>query len=169
MLIVPILILLVIWGAGSWDAEATLLYLLFPVPFVIPAAINILFYLTGPEKTIVYHRLEGAITLPNSLWGKPRTIPFIKLEAVLSHVGRIQAPGLILAARFPRKYWWDRFKPSVHLGFGADPYRAWAFIIWYMDKNRPLPPGKIFDPYRSTDDKRRAGENYPAPLFPSFF
>jgi len=37
-----------------------------------------------------------------------------------------------------------------------------------MDKNRPLPPGKIFDPYRQKDYERRKKEGFPKPLYQSW-
>ena len=36
-----------------------------------------------------------------------------------------------------------------------------------MDKNRPLPPGTAFDPYREKDFERRKAEGFPKPLYPS--
>ena len=44
----------------------------------------------------------------------------------------------------------------------------WSFIVWYMDKNRPLPPGEAFDPYRKKDFQRRKSEGFPPPLYPSY-
>ncbi len=46
---------------------------------------------------------------------------------------------------------------------------AWSFMVWYMDKNRPLPPGSAFDEYREIDFERRKAEGFPPPLFPSRF
>ena len=40
-----------------------------------------------------------------------------------------------------------------------------SFIVWYMDKNRPLPPDSIFDPYRNADFERRKAEGFSAPLY----
>jgi len=36
-----------------------------------------------------------------------------------------------------------------------------------MDKNRPLPPGSAFDPYREKDFQRRKSEGFPPPLYKS--
>ena len=36
-----------------------------------------------------------------------------------------------------------------------------------MDKNRPLPPGTAFDPYREADFERRKAEGFPKPLYGS--
>ena len=44
-----------------------------------------------------------------------------------------------------------------------------SIILWYMDKNRPLPPGKEFDPFRKSDFERRKAEGFPPPLFESSF
>ena len=49
----------------------------------------------------------------------------------------------------------------------APPRAAWSFMLWYMDKNRPLPPSEALDPYRERDDARRAAEGHPPPLFPA--
>ena len=43
----------------------------------------------------------------------------------------------------------------------------WNFLVWYMDKNRPLPPGTAFDPYREQDFERRKKLGFPRPLYPS--
>ena len=37
-----------------------------------------------------------------------------------------------------------------------------------MDKNRPLPPGDAFDPYRERDFLRRKAEGFPPPLYKSY-
>ena len=37
-----------------------------------------------------------------------------------------------------------------------------------MDKNRPLPPGTAFDPYREADFQRRKAEGFPKPLYKSY-
>lgn len=39
-----------------------------------------------------------------------------------------------------------------------------SFLQWYMDKNRPLPPGKIFDLYREKDFECRKKEGFQLPL-----
>ena len=49
----------------------------------------------------------------------------------------------------------------------ADPEEWWSYFVWYMDKNRPLPPGKAFDPYREKDFERRKSEGFPKPLYKS--
>lgn len=43
-----------------------------------------------------------------------------------------------------------------------------SFLQWYMDKNRPLPPGKFFDQYRERDYERRKAYGFQKALTPSF-
>ena len=42
--------------------------------------------------------------------------------------------------------------------------KEFSFLLWYMDKNRPLPPSKRLDKYRENDYKRRKAEGFPKPL-----
>ena len=51
----------------------------------------------------------------------------------------------------------------------GDINEEWSFILWYMDRNRPLPPGDAFDEYRQRDFERRKAEGFPPPMFPSTF
>ena len=48
-----------------------------------------------------------------------------------------------------------------------DPHERISFITWYMDKNRPLPPGTYYDRFREKDFERRKKEGFPKPLYPS--
>jgi len=51
--------------------------------------------------------------------------------------------------------------------YPSTPQQDWSFYVWYMDKNRPLPPGTAFDEYREKDFDRRKNEGFPPPLFKS--
>ena len=51
--------------------------------------------------------------------------------------------------------------------YGRECYESISGIVWYMDKNRPLPPGTAFDPHRDADFERRKAEGFPPPLYPS--
>lgn len=71
------------------------------------------------------------------------------------------------------------FEPqTLYLGYSDEPDRnvivsrfdackTWSFLVWYMDRNRPLPSGTVFDRYREKDNKRREDEGFPKPLYPS--
>ena len=50
---------------------------------------------------------------------------------------------------------------------GAYDSGWWSFYVLYMDKNRPLPQGDAFHPYREKDFLRRKAEGFPKPIYPS--
>jgi hypothetical protein len=58
-----------------------------------------------------------------------------------------------------------QFLSFYDLWLGNTCYEDLSFYLWYMDKNRPLPPGTAFDPYRDKDFERRKAEGFPRPLF----
>jgi hypothetical protein len=53
------------------------------------------------------------------------------------------------------------------ISIGAKPIKDKSLLIWYMDRNRPLPPGTAFDEFRDIDFKRRQEEGFPSPLYKS--
>ncbi len=121
-----------------------------------------------PKKNmqLCLDRLGGTITYPAPFFGKPLTGAFNKLVVVFAVSGDIDgySPQEYLKAvnTFrPRKL--DVLKT---LSF-ENPYNEWSLYVWYMDKNRPLPPGTAFDAYRQKDFERRKALGFPKPLYPS--
>ena len=117
---------------------------------------HIIYKFTHPKKILILDRLNGIITFPGFLYGKPITMSF---EEVLA---QIKGRGYGLALLHKNKITFYDFD----LQYG--PLRSWSFMVWYMDKNRPLPPGKVFDPYRQKDYERRKKEGFPKPLYQSW-
>ena len=116
----------------------------------------IIYNFTHPQKILILDRLNGIITFPGFLYGKPITMSF---EEVLA---QIKGKGYGLALLHKNKITFY----DVDLEY--EPLRSWSFMVWYMDKNRPLPPGEIFDPYRQKDYERRKKEGFPKPLYQSW-
>ena len=54
-------------------------------------------------------------------------------------------------------------KSPRHISFSYEKDRD--NLVWYLDKNRPLPKGKLYDPYRQVDYERRKKEGFKKPLF----
>ncbi|MCO7184658.1 hypothetical protein NH341_04425 [Tenacibaculum sp. XPcli2-G] len=118
------------------------------------------------HKELVLDRLNGTVSYPDSFYGKPLQGKFSELKAVISISGDIDgAPGdekLKFVNTFrPRKI--DILRTISY----DDPYQEWSLFVWYMDKNRPLPPGTAFDPYRQQDFERRKALGFPKPLYKS--
>ena len=118
----------------------------------------ILYYYKHPKKLLILDRLNGLVTYPGFLYSKPYTMSFSDVVAkIVSSGGRASLvfyhyngiTGTSISA--------EDYKPSGN----------WSFIVWYMDKNRPLPPGEAFDPYREKDFHRRKAEGFLPPLYKS--
>ncbi|BCR03035.1 hypothetical protein DESUT3_01040 [Desulfuromonas versatilis] len=101
------------------------------------------------ERLMIFDRENGTVTLPPRFWGEHEVVPFHELK-----VKRIRNLGSIV-----NFYVLAAFRPSdgqaIEFGLVQDNWKDWAFYCWYMDKSRPLPPGKVFDPYRERDEARR--------------
>jgi|GEM_PF-2944639 len=116
------------------------------------------------EKPIIFDRMNGTVTLPPASWGEPETVPFHEIYVTK---GFTIIPGgapshELLAIRS------DGWPVDISLtsgafvpgGWGSDSIaRDWSFWVWYMDRNRPLPHGSAFDPYREKDLARLRAES----------
>lgn len=119
--------------------------------------IAFLFFISGvirPVSRIVFNRQQGTVTYFCFFFWH-RTIPFSKVQ-INAYDGyfRLAMPFRLFC-----------------LNIIGDYYKAqewWSFYMWYMDKNRPLPPGTLFDSAtRQRDYERRKAEGFPPPLYES--
>ena len=133
------------------------------LPLVIAIFHLIVFFLV-PVKEIVLDRISGKITYPRLFGNKEhRTIQFDSLHVfeTMTTSGDFAVTGRKIRIRDRKyNYTWDLES--------SKPDEYWSFMVWYMDKNRPLPPGTGFDPYRKNDFERRKAEGFPKPLYQSF-
>ena len=106
---------------------------------------------------------NGLFTFPNWFYGKSHTIPFSETKAVWTSTGGVSgAIGMDLMVKHPKG------PKGAQIGMHAKGFEEdSSFMVWYMDKNRPLPPGDAFDPYRERDFQRRKAEGFPPPLYKS--
>ena len=147
--IVLFFVTLFLWGESNTEI------ILSASSFLI-GSFYIIYKFTSPKKILILDRLNGIITFPGFLYGKPITMSF---EEVLA---QIKGKGYGLALLHKNKITFY----DVDLEY--EPLRSWSFMVWYMDKNRPLPPGKVFDPYRQKDYEHRKKEGFPKPLYQSW-
>ena len=136
--------------------------------FMLPGLFLILLGTLKPKKHIQLHfdRQKGIISYPAPFFGKPLVGPFNTLKALIGVSGDIDGYSpteyLKLVNTFrPRVL--DVLKTITY----EDPYEEWSLYVWYMDKNRPLPPGTAFDAYRDKDFERRKTLGFPKPLYQS--
>ena len=98
------------------------------------------------------------------------TIPFQHLKATRRRIAMTKFNPFSLHLHFfnetkPQRLGRDEFLVMASAPF--EPWAQWSLYVWYMDKNRPLPPGSAFDEFRVEDFQRRKAEGFPPPLFKS--
>ena len=115
-----------------------------------------------PYEELILNREEGTISIHKPYKKDNIIIPFEEGDGFLDLTGPSIGPYYKLKFSFKDK--------PFEGGTLADYYleEFWDFVVWYMDKNRPLPPGTAFDPYREADFQRRKAEGFPKPLYKSY-
>ena len=117
-----------------------------------------------PKQEAILNRRDGLITFDGFLWQPNITMAFSEVEFCYSTGGTDLQGAYELQIMRPNK--WVTF--ALPILSGKNCYNGISFIVWYMDKNRPLPPGELFDPYREADYQRRKAEGFPKPLYYSY-
>ena len=129
----------------------------------IPGVVVILYGLVAPKKEKRLSRLKDRVNISLPLFQDDFNWSFSRCVAVKNYFsvrdGDIDS-HLVLKAHAE----WSE-KGGVLAEYNLED--MWSFTVWYMDKNRPLPPGTAFDPYRQKDFERRKAEGFPKPLYPS--
>lgn len=128
------------------------------------------------DADVIFYRLKGLIQLPGMRTGES-LICFDDLKAKNTsfttpnhHSGPVLAFFRNSASFSFRKFiqTLKNFETDwIKMNWHESPMEYWSFYVWYMDKNRPLPPGSAFDPYRKKDFERRKAEGFPPPLYES--
>ena len=160
--IIGLLLVFFLFPAKELSQFPGIIFLSIPLLVLI---LSIIYGFTLSKQYIILDRENGLFTYPRKFYGKPFTIHFE--DAVVYWVGTGGASGNLdmkLAVAYPENKYLGTYL-SAHI----EPYyEIWSFYVWYMDKNRPLPPGDAFDSYREQDYKRRKAEGFPPPLFKSY-
>ena len=144
------------------DDEGYLFNILVTIFFGLPGIGCIIYGFVAPLKYLVYDRLNDKLTVYSNFRSSV-DISFSKGHGV--RVYTAVRPGTI----------------NQHLTFVSSKEKprvggiitelqvdlSWSFTVWYMDKNRPLPPGTAFDPYREKDFERRRASGFSKPLYSS--
>ncbi|MCD9637407.1 hypothetical protein LVK06_15085, partial [Tenacibaculum maritimum] len=123
-------------------------------------------YANKNYKIFELNRLTGMVTYPDSYFRKPLKGRFKELYAVITVTGNIDGYVDSEYLKFVNTFNPRRFT-LLYTFHGSEPYKDWSFYVWYMDKNRPLPPGTAFDAYRERDFERRKKLGFPKPLYGS--
>ncbi|CAA0224645.1 hypothetical protein [Tenacibaculum maritimum] len=130
--------------------------------FGLSGVLTIIYGFVAPIKYQIYDRMNGIITVTR-VFRSSVAIPFSSGYGLKGYSNT--SPGVISAQL---NFVSSKKKPRVG-GIIAHHLveESWSFMVWYMDKNRPLPPGSAFDAYREQDYQRRKAAGFPKPLYPS--
>ncbi|MFL0093750.1 hypothetical protein [Tenacibaculum maritimum] len=154
-----ILVLMSLIGLVSDDVVVVMGMLM---SFGLSGVLTIIYGFVAPIKYQIYDRMNGIITVTR-VFRSSVAIPFSSGYGLKGYSNT--SPGVISAQL---NFVSSNKKPRVG-GIIAHNLveESWSFMVWYMDKNRPLPPGSAFDAYQEQDYQRRKAAGFPKPLYPS--
>jgi hypothetical protein len=145
---------------GKFDA---VFHLLFIIPIIIFGLFFSVKYIYRPKRVVVFNRKEGTLDVPFpgiTGWSGKKRVGFDLELLFMPFIGMYTKTVVISYPNGGRNY--------VETGIDVYDYKSsFSFIFWYMDPNRPLPPGEIFDSYRQADFERRRAEGFPLPKIDS--
>ncbi|CAA0159755.1 Probable transmembrane hypothetical protein [Tenacibaculum maritimum] len=154
-----ILVLMSLIGLVSDDVVVVMGMLM---SFGLPGVLTIIYGFVAPIKYQIYDRMNGIITVTR-VFRSSVAIPFSSGYGLKGYSNT--SPGVISAQL---NFVSSKKKPRVGGIIAHNLVEdSWSFMVWYMDKNRPLPPGSAFDAYREQDYQRRKAAGFPKPLYPS--
>ena len=126
-------------------------------------------YFMNKERKLIFDRQRGLIQVPGSYNESPQLLRFSEAHFVIAMLTRFQGGVFLFLCKnktFADKYLGQGIMTPF---FSGKALQSWSSLVWYMDRNRPLPPGDALDPYRQRDYERRKAEGFPPPLYPSAF
>ncbi|MCT4671731.1 MAG: hypothetical protein N4A37_00585 [Prolixibacteraceae bacterium] len=136
---------------------------------LILGALPFLIYFVTPKKYWVFNRKTGIVTVPGKYFVKGHDMPFDQIRLEI----RSSANSRFRVVMVPLKNALLRFTSSnwvflEEMDNGVLNYKSWSFYTWYMDRNRPLPPGEVFDHCREREFQQRKDKGFPYPEHFSF-
>jgi len=163
------LMALLIPSLGIKDNDSIPL-IVFIIIFILMAFIifNVVYFFTRPKKELIFDRKNGLITFPDYRWNSNNTMPFKEvIFGQWSNYSTYTSPSMRLSALVIPS---PKIKKYAFLFHFTDHFeKGVSLLMWYMDRNRPLPPGTAFDDFREKDFNRRKQEKFPLPLVESNF
>lgn len=130
----------------------------FSGAFILAPFILLVSQVFAHKRRFVLDRMNGTVTFPRHLFFPRCTVPFSKV------IPGYSKGTMNLAFRFCFLHPRTKAAIPVLAEYDSD---WWPFYVLYMDKNRPLPQGDVFDAYREKDFLRRKAAGFPKPIYPN--
>jgi len=153
------LILFILIGGMLYKGEYRFLIIIL---FGSGPIFGFLYHYIAPKKYFIANRQTGKLKVPISE-KKPEV--WVSFEEGFGYEKTAYLDDFYTSLLFQTN---PKVKPGAVFSltsFQTEDY--WNFLVWYMDKHRPLPPGKAFDTYRDKDFEHRKRLGFPEPLYPS--
>jgi len=159
---VMLLVLLTLIAIFSDSVDFDLNFYIYTSFFFVLALLSWGYSFIIPNKILTLQRFKGIMTYPSyGFYGHfTTTFTRAKVYEIINAGPDGTTSGTKLMARNPYNDGVGKGNYTLALSY---PDEWWSFFVWYMDKNRPLPPGKGFDPYREQDFERRKKSKFPKP------
>lgn len=128
---------------------------------------------TRMNTPFIFHRTHSEVSFPTGSGGDTNTLHIKDIELKMKeHIGKGPVGGVVRTQSMYIQSKSSNVKSNdlpLNRGTGSteEIYSQWSWILWYMDKNRPLPPESGLEEYRAADTQRLIEANRPEPLIPS--
>ncbi len=139
----------------SWILPYLIIFVL--PPFLFFSIYSYIIIISG-ESEMILNRLKGTVRIPCGILKKPIEKPFN--EAIAFYGSATNYGNYYIGLRF------QGYGRGAILSNSPNLPGEWALFLWYMDKNRPLPPGNAFADFRKIDAARLRAAGHPEPLYP---
>ena len=140
------LIYLLVCGLGAKgfydEANGEIIGISISIIFLLCAFFALCWFIFHRKKHVIFDREEGTVSIPGPFWYKNVKVPFKDVVAIIRTETYYYAHLKVLNLYRP-----DGYKADVGINsYSLEALRNdWAFYVWYMDKNRPLPPAPVFN------------------------
>ncbi|MBL3659078.1 hypothetical protein [Fulvivirga sediminis] len=130
----------------SYPEDSSWGYIVAILLFFLGFLFFLIYYFTMPKKEVILNREDGLMTFPGLFWQQNITMQIEKVMFIMSAPSHTGGGAYRLQIRRP-----DMTHTLFIFSSIGNCYEDLSFYLWYMDKNRPLPPGEALDAYRERD------------------
>lgn len=126
---------------------------------------------TTPKKQWVFNRLTQMVSVPGKYYVKSHEMKIDEMRIKQRSTGSANTgytrsfPVVFVPMKGPDKWFGLNWVRLETLGGPTEYDETWSFISWYMDTNRPLPPGEAFDHCRKREFESRKAKGFPLPMY----
>ncbi|MBF0577252.1 hypothetical protein [Dysgonomonas sp. GY617] len=158
----------------SKDLLEFIIYSIFSFFLFILGVIVLIKGIYYPDKKFLFNRIDGTITMPDGYMNlKNKTVTILFENAKFYYNLMPKSYGMYrIQVWGPYTYGNKLIDNAIsarwlcYYDSNKTDQREYASLFtWFMDKNRPLPPGAVFDPYREADYLRRESEGFLPPIY----